>query len=646
MATDTEDDSRAAGDTQRRRGPQRRPDRGDPGRRHRGRVPRRAPRDQQRDHRRAQGRGRATTARRSSARCSSTSATTASARSPWTPPTAWPAAWRSSTPATRSRVPGRQGHARPHLQPARRADRPRRPGRDRGALADPPRRPDGREPHPDHRDVRDRHQGRRPPRALRQGRQGRPVRRRRRRQDGPHPGAHQQPRPGARRPVGLLRRGRALPRGQRPLARDEGVGRHRQDDARLRPDERAARRAHARRAVRPDDGGVLPRRRGPGRAALHRQHLPVRAGRLRGLRAARPHAVAGRLPADARDRDGPAAGAHHLDAQGLGHLGAGDLRAGGRPHRPGAGVGVRPPQRDDGALARRSPRRASTRRSTRSTRPRRSSSPTSSARSTSTVANRVKEILQRYKELQDIIAILGIDELSDEDKLIVGRARRIERFLSQPFHVAEQFTGTPGRVRADRARRSAASRRSSRASTTTCRSRRSCSRARSTTSSRRAKKGRGRRGRHETFKVEVLTPEGEVFNDEVEMVSTRTAVGSIGILAQHQPLLGMLEPDRAAALQVRAATSSASPRARATSRSSPEGVLLLVEEATDPDELDTSRPAGEAPPGRAGARVGRGGLRGRAPRRARQAPLGGVPPRRPGRRPRPVGPLRRSDPGR
>jgi F-type H+-transporting ATPase subunit beta len=60
------------------------------------------------------------------------------------------------------------------------------------------------------------------------------------------------------------------------------------------------------------------------------------------------------------------------------------------------------------------------------------------------VANRVKEILQRYKELQDIIAILGIDELSDEDKLIVQRARKIERFLSQPFFVAEEFTGTPG----------------------------------------------------------------------------------------------------------------------------------------------------------------------------------------------------------
>lgn len=59
-------------------------------------------------------------------------------------------------------------------------------------------------------------------------------------------------------------------------------------------------------------------------------------------------------------------------------------------------------------------------------------------------AQNVKEILQRYKELQDIIAILGMDELSDEDKLVVSRARRIQRFLSQPFHVAEQFTGLPG----------------------------------------------------------------------------------------------------------------------------------------------------------------------------------------------------------
>jgi F-type H+-transporting ATPase subunit beta len=57
----------------------------------------------------------------------------------------------------------------------------------------------------------------------------------------------------------------------------------------------------------------------------------------------------------------------------------------------------------------------------------------------------VKEILQRYTDLQDIIAILGVDELSEEDKVIVGRARKIQRFLSQPFFVAEQFTGIPGK---------------------------------------------------------------------------------------------------------------------------------------------------------------------------------------------------------
>jgi F-type H+-transporting ATPase subunit beta len=59
-------------------------------------------------------------------------------------------------------------------------------------------------------------------------------------------------------------------------------------------------------------------------------------------------------------------------------------------------------------------------------------------------AQNVKQILQRYKELQDIIAILGMDELSEEDKLVVHRARRVQRFLSQPFHVAEQFTGLKG----------------------------------------------------------------------------------------------------------------------------------------------------------------------------------------------------------
>ena len=60
-------------------------------------------------------------------------------------------------------------------------------------------------------------------------------------------------------------------------------------------------------------------------------------------------------------------------------------------------------------------------------------------------AQNVKETLQRYKELQDIIAILGLDELSEEDRQTVARARKVERFLSQPFFVAEVFTGSPGK---------------------------------------------------------------------------------------------------------------------------------------------------------------------------------------------------------
>ena len=61
------------------------------------------------------------------------------------------------------------------------------------------------------------------------------------------------------------------------------------------------------------------------------------------------------------------------------------------------------------------------------------------------VARRVQETLQRYKELRDIIAILGMDELAPEDKLVVQRARKIQNYLSQPFHVAEVFTGAPGK---------------------------------------------------------------------------------------------------------------------------------------------------------------------------------------------------------
>ena len=96
------------------------------------------------------------------------------------------------------------------------------------------------------------------------------------------------------------------------------------------------------------------------------------------------------------------------------------------------------------------------------------------------VARRVQQILQRYRELQDIIAILGVEELSEEDKQVVNRARRIEKFLSQPFIVAEAFTGKEGKVTPLARTRSAASRRCARASGTICPSRRSCTSAAST----------------------------------------------------------------------------------------------------------------------------------------------------------------------
>jgi F-type H+-transporting ATPase subunit epsilon len=89
------------------------------------------------------------------------------------------------------------------------------------------------------------------------------------------------------------------------------------------------------------------------------------------------------------------------------------------------------------------------------------------------------------------------------------------------------------------------------------------------------------------FKVEVLTPEGEVFSDEVEMVSTRTTVGSIGVLANHEPLLGMLEPTE---LRLYKSESDIERYAQGEGyiQVSPEGVLVLVEEAMRPEDLDAS----------------------------------------------------------
>jgi hypothetical protein len=122
-----------------------------------------------------------------------------------------------------------------------------------------------------------------------------------------------------------------------------------QGGAGVRPDERAAGRARPRRALGPDHGRIFPRSGRPGRAVLRRQHLPLHPGGFGSVGALGPYSFGGGLSADPRHRHGRAAGAHHLDQQGLDHLGAGDLRACGRLDRPGAGDLVRALGRDDRA---------------------------------------------------------------------------------------------------------------------------------------------------------------------------------------------------------------------------------------------------------------------------------------------------------
>ena len=212
----------------------------------------------------------------------------------------------------------------------------------------------------------------------------------------------------------------------------------------LRADDGAAGRAAAGRPLGADRRRVLPRRRGQGRAAVHRQHLPVHAGGVRSVGAARPHAVGRRLPADAAHRNGdlqeritstkkgsitsvqaiyvpaddytdpaPATTFAHLDAT-------------TNLSRAISELGIYPAVDPLASTSRILDARIIGEEHYR-------------------VARSVKQILQRYKDLQDIIAILGIDELSEEDKLAVTRARKIQKFLSQPFFVAQQFTGLEGK---------------------------------------------------------------------------------------------------------------------------------------------------------------------------------------------------------
>jgi hypothetical protein len=182
-------------------------------------------------------------------------------------------------------------------------------------------------------------------------------------------------------------------------------------------------------------------------------------------------------------KNGCSAGAHHLHQGWLDHLHPGRVRTGGRPHGPVAGHHLRAPGLHGGAVA-----DIAAKGIYPAVDPLDSTSrqldPLLIGNEHYEVARGVQGVLQRYKELKDIIAILGMDELSEEDKQTVDRARKIERFLSQPFHVAEIFTGArvstcPSRTRLP------ASRASCRVSTITCRSRRSTWSAPSTRRSRR-----------------------------------------------------------------------------------------------------------------------------------------------------------------
>ena len=206
-------------------------------------------------------------------------------------------------------------------------------------------------------------------------------------------------------------------------------------------------------------------------------------------------------------------------------------------------------------------------------------------------ATEVQEVLQRYKELQDIIAILGIDELSDEDKQTVSRARKIERFLSQPFFVAEQFTGRSGEyvpvaetVRGFREILDGEHDDLSEGAF--------YMQGGSTRSPRTPKRPRRPRGRRVAAEhmvdVEVLTPEGEVFNGEVRQVSTRTAVGEIGILANHAPLLASLQPAELRLHVSDVGDASATPRPTAGCRSSATTPGSWSRRRSPPEDLDAA----------------------------------------------------------
>ena len=283
----------------------------------------------------------------------------------------------------------------------------------------------------------------------------------------------------------------------------------------------------------------------------------------------------------------------------------------------------------------------------------------------------MQEILQRYKELQDIIAILGMEELSDEDKVIVQRARKIQRFLSQPFFVAEAFTGSPGQYvklddtvrgfteiiegkhddlpggrllhgRDDRRGRRARPRDGRRGEAAPPRTRsrkRSRSRPPSASPSPPRPSASWPRATRKTFSLSVVTPEGAAYEGEAERLIVPGADGEIGVLARHAPLVAMLK-----AGEIRIKTGgewqsfAAGPGYFKVQR---DRAIVLVDDAVRAEEIDVEQARREVEEARALLERAEAGEEERRPLAGRAAP----PPRREQDRGRRRGLTRRHVPG-
>jgi len=210
-----------------------------------------------------------------------------------------------------------------------------------------------------------------------------------------------------------------------------------------------------------------------------------------------------------------------------------------------------------------------------------------------TVARGVQRTLQRYKDLQDIIAILGVEELSEEDKITVARARKVQRFLTQPMFVAEQFTGRAGRyVKVEDTVRGF---RMILDGETTCQSRHSTCRAPSTRSSRRRRRCAGVRRKQvggqepmQTLQLEVVTPERLAFAEEVRWVTLPGVSGVMTVLPRHAPLMSLLQPGelvicRPSGEEVLYAVGGGVVEVR------PDKVVVLADAAEREDEIDIAR---------------------------------------------------------